>query len=320
MAKLLVYGSINWDTTIFVDKLPKAGEEVKVKSIKRLAGGKGGNTATAAARILNDVAILGALGNDDIANKHIEIFNKEGIDTNAIIRLDADSGQAYVIVDSKGENMIFTHKAANHMIKPEDLRNSKVMNAISNAEMLLIIDPSKDIASEIINIAYNMKKRIIFIPALLARDRFEDLKPLLDKSNYIILNEHEAKALSNKDDAIEACSYLADDIDAKIIVTLADKGCLYCYKDKKALIPAIDLSLFNLKAISTVGAGDTFAGAFASYLLRGFGEIESLFLANIAAALKIANDDPRGSPKHEQVMRYMNDKRMEQVYRRIRFI
>ena len=69
MIRLVVCGAINWDTSCFVDRLPVPGEEVVAEHMARVSGGTGGNVAVAAARILGakEVALIGALGRDDIA-------------------------------------------------------------------------------------------------------------------------------------------------------------------------------------------------------------------------------------------------------------
>lgn len=320
MPKLLVSGAINWDTTIIVDEFPRAGEEVKANNVISVPGGKGGNTASAARRILDDtVGIIGVLGNDDIAKKQLDIFDKEGIDTNLILRKDIPSGQAYVIVDKKGENIILTYKAANHMIKPDDIEREDFIESIDNAKMIIVIDPPLQVADKLIDIAYRKHKRIIFMPALLTKEGLDSLSDSLKKASFIIVNEHEIQALSDEEDVIKASTDLSDRF-GRIITTLGNKGCIFCYNKKVAKIPAVDLKLFDLKSISTVGAGDTFTGAFGAYLLRGFGEIESLFLASIAAALKTTKYGPRESPTYDEVKRYLNDPRMDEVYKKIKFI
>ena len=49
---MTVIGALNWDINLFVKHIPKPGEEVVVTRIDRVPGGKGGNVAVAAARIL----------------------------------------------------------------------------------------------------------------------------------------------------------------------------------------------------------------------------------------------------------------------------
>jgi ribokinase len=59
MPNLLICGAINWDTTLFVERLPNPGEEIRVIRVASEPGGKGANSAVAAAKIL--VIILSPL-------------------------------------------------------------------------------------------------------------------------------------------------------------------------------------------------------------------------------------------------------------------
>ncbi len=313
--KILVCGAINWDTLILVDEFPKGGVEVKANNVISLPGGKGGNTATAAIRILREkksVGILGVLGYDDIANKQLEIFEKEGIDTSFIVRKNIPSGQAYVIIDKLGENMILTYKAANDMLKPEDISNN------INIDMLIVIDPPLESAKRLINLAYNKGKKVLFMPALLTRYGIDILEEPLKLSDYIILNEHEVMQLTNDQDSIRASKSLSKRF-KKVITTVGEKGCILSYNEKSLLIPSIDLNMLKLKSISTVGAGDTFAGSFASYLTLGFDELKAISLANLTAALKTTRYGARDTPRYEELEPYMNYS-LDHISKNIKFI
>ena len=39
MAELICLGAINWDINLFMERLPRHGEEVPVKEIQRVSGG-----------------------------------------------------------------------------------------------------------------------------------------------------------------------------------------------------------------------------------------------------------------------------------------
>ena len=109
MAKLVVCGAINWDISCFVEHLPTPGEEVTVKHITRVSGGTGGNAAVAAARILGpkQVALIGALGEDNIAQQQVAALATEGVITGGVNYIPGEeSGQAYILVDQGGQNII----------------------------------------------------------------------------------------------------------------------------------------------------------------------------------------------------------------------
>lgn len=322
----LVAGAINWDTTVFVDSFPKAGEEVRARKVISVAGGKGANTAVASARILgkDKVGLIGALGNDRIADEQIRILeDEEGVDTSCIKRFDHPSGQAYILVDGKGENMILTYKVVNDMLKPEILDESVFKEAIDEARAVVVIDPPLDFALSLIEHARGvddgMSKRIIWAPALLARSGIDALRDGISKVDYLLMNESECLLLSNASDVMQGFKALAR-LDKRMILTRGSEGCLFYWNGKIASIPSIDLNAIGLKVVSTVGAGDALLGAFTALLLKGYGELEALFMANLAAALKVAREETRASPYYDELLRYVKDERVERFYTGIKVL
>jgi ribokinase len=65
MPNIAVVGSISMDLVAVSKKRPKAGETVIGETFHTVPGGKGANQAVAAARLGANVAMVGAVGNDD---------------------------------------------------------------------------------------------------------------------------------------------------------------------------------------------------------------------------------------------------------------
>jgi ribokinase len=311
MSKILVCGAINWDTTLFVDRFPKPGDEVRVMKVISVPGGKAANTAVAAVKILgaDSVGVIGMLGVDDIAERQIRILQNEGIDTSLIFRHDGMiSGQAYVIVDSKGENVILTHQAANLAIRPEHAVRPEVLYAIDKSSTIIIIDPPLDVAGSLIIYARRAGKSVIWSPALLTNYGLSAVQTYMTDVDYLILNQQEARFLTSMDDGVRACTEISNSVRGRsVVVTLGDKGCVLCRRGKNMMmIPPLDLASSDLKIVSTVGAGDTFVGAFGAFKLKGFEDSRALYFANIAAALKTAREETRASPTYEEIKQYVN--------------
>jgi ribokinase len=311
MPKILVCGAINWDTMLFVDRLPTPGEEVRVRRVISLPGGKAANTAVAAVRILsaNSVGIIGMLGADDIADNQIKILQNEGIDTSLIFRHEGMlSGQAYVVVDSKGEDLILTHQAANLAFGPELVARPEVLSAIDNSSTIIVIDPSLEVAGSLIVYARRTDKRVIWSPALLTNYGLSRVQRYASDVDYLILNQQEARSLTQVDDGVRACTMISNAVRSrKVVVTLGDEGCVLCTDGKSTIIPPMHLASFDLKIVSTVGAGDTFVGAFAAFKLKEFEDAQALYIANIAAALKTAREETRASPRYDEIKQYLNN-------------
>lgn len=318
----LVSGAINWDTTVFVDTFPSPGEEVRAKRIVSVPGGKGANVAVASARILGagNVGIIGALGQDDIAEKQMEILGKDGVDTSCIKRLGTGSGQAYIVVDQKGENFILTYKAANHMITADMVNDDITLNAIKNCKFITVIDPPLEVAGALISNAKSFGKGVIWSPGMLVRHGFDNVKDMLLRTDYVIMNQSEALILTGMDDAVQASLTLSTKTNRKVIATLGKEGGVLCWDGKTAYIPALDLNVLGMEVVNTVGAGDAFVGAFTALKVKGFGDVEALFMANIAGSLKTTKEETRGSPTYSEIRNCFEDQRVQPLFSKIRVV
>lgn len=317
----LVSGAINWDTTVFVDEFPEPGEEVKARKVTSVPGGKGANAAVASAKILGSdmVGIIGALGSDEIAEKQIKILHGAGVNTRCIKHIDnASSGQAYILVDSNGENIILTYKAANHMITASMVSDDVTLNAMKETKMVTVMDPPLEAARSLISNAKTLGRTVVWAPALLVREGFESLKESLLKTDYLIMNESETSILVNDGDTAGACSKLVGKTHCKVITTLGGAGCLFCSEKRITSIPSMDLAAFGLKVVNTVGAGDAFTGTFSALKAKDFDDLEALFMANISGALKTTKEETRGSPTFEELTRYFQDQRSQAAFSKIR--
>jgi ribokinase len=311
MPKILVCGAINWDTTLFVDRLPNPGEEVRVMKVISVPGGKAANTAVAAVKILgsNSVGVIGMVGVDDIAERQIKVLQNERIETSLIFRHEGMiSGQAYVIVDSKGEDVILTHQAANLAIRPEHVLRPEVLSAIDKSSTIIVIDPPLDIAGSLIIYAGRIGKNVIWSPALLTNYGLSAVQRYMNHVDYLILNQQEARSLTSMDSGVQACTKISNSLSGRsVVVTLGDGGCVICTDGKSMMIPPMDLASSDLKTVSTVGAGDTFVGAFGAFKLKGCEDFRALYIANIAAALKTTREETRASPTYDEIKRHVDD-------------
>jgi ribokinase len=310
MPKVLICGTINWDTKLFVERLPNAGQEIRVVRVASEPGGKGANTAVAAAKILgnNSVAIIGMLGVDDIADRQLRILQDQGVDTTLILESEKLlSGQAYVIVDKNGEIMILTYQAANLAFTGEFVESSNVLSAIEESSMVIVIDPPLDVAGALIVNSKDRGKTIIWAPVLLTNYGFSVLEQYIRDVDYLVLNQQEAKSLTSIHDGIQACTNISNTITGKGVVTLGHEGCMLCSGGKGKKIPPLHLSLSALNVASTAGAGDTLVGVFGAFKVKGLEDARALYLSNIAAALKTTREETRASPSYKEIQRYVDE-------------
>ena len=309
MAKVVVVGAINWDINIFIDNFPRRGEQVSVRRIARVPGGKAGNAVVAAARLLgkNRAAIIGALGDDSVAEEHLRIFKQEGVDTSGLkIAKGIESGQAYIIIDKNGENIIHSHVGANASLLPADLEHPTRRLLIENASLIAIMDPPLETSARLARKAKRLGKIVAWDPGLKSRMGFDAAAHLLGNVDYLLLNEHEVRFLTGaRTEQAAACKLRDLNSNLKVVMKQGSKGCILHSEGKRTVFRAWGPRAFGLKVVNTVGCGDTFLGAFAAALVERRSESEALKWATLAAGLKATRAETRGSPDRDTLMKHL---------------
>ena len=302
MASLVVCGAINWDISCFVERLPVPGEEVTIKHITRVSGGTGGNVAVAAARILGakEVALIGALGKDDIARQQIAALEDEGVITEGIDQIaGAESGQAYILVDQTGENVIASHLGANARLGLEHLNKAQVKQQLQECRGIVLTDPNLEVAEELIKLAKRRDVPVLWDPGILIGPNWEALLSLARDTEVLFLNETEASALLGTDELSMGLQRLQKlGFGNHVVLKLSSQGAAMLEPASGTVtqIPALPLKELDLNVVSTVGCGDVFAGVFAAYHVMGSSLAQSLIMASAAAGLNATKPETRGSP------------------------
>src|SRR5512137_1992346 len=112
--RVYVFGSINTDLVVYVERLPAPGETVSGGRFAQFPGGKGANQAVAAARAGARVEMHGCLGDDAFGRERLASLAAAGVSV-AGVRLVAGvaSGIAQITVDRAGDNTIAVAPGAN---------------------------------------------------------------------------------------------------------------------------------------------------------------------------------------------------------------
>lgn len=306
----IVIGAINWDIILFVKRFPGAGEEAVVQHIAEVPGGKAGNTAVAAARLLgrDRAMIFGALGIDSIATEQIRIFKQEGVVVTGLKHTkDRPSGQAFIAVDKKGENKIYTHFGANATVTPDDLDDPVRRELISQASVITIMDPPLETAVRLAEMAKQFDIRVTFDPGVKSELGLAGLQPILRNTDFIISNESEVRHLTGTEDSAKAAEILRKDNPMlKVVTKLGARGSIEFCAEGRVYCEALDLQALNMNVTNTVGCGDAFLGAFSAALSEDLSDLEALKWASCAAGLKATKPETRGSPNRETLVKYLD--------------
>ena len=153
-------GSINADLVISVPRLPLPGETLAGSSdLRFVPGGKGANTAAAAARLLrrdgdgdgggggSRVHLIGQLGGDAYAAPLRQALAEAGVELQHVREVDgAATGTAIILLQPSGENSIILSPAANARWpagdSAEQIFTAEARESIASAGALLMMGTS----------------------------------------------------------------------------------------------------------------------------------------------------------------------------------
>ena len=304
-----VLGALNWDTTLFVNSFAEPGEEVRVLRVAEGPGGKGGNVAVAAARILgrDRVAFIGATGRDEPGRRLLEGLKAEGVNIAGVAVLEGEStGHAYIVVDQEGRKTIHTSFGANDAFRPLELRRRGSTRSIKPSDVVVIMDvPIPSIVAAAGDSAAAAAK-VVLSPGVRCSDGLPSIREALAVADSIVVNEGELLTLSEAETAENAFRRLRGLFPELVVVcTQGKKGALVQAHGGSRRVPPIDLSSLGLKAVNSTGSGDAFLAAYSSYRLRGADPMEAAGWGNLAGALKSTRRETRGSLSRSELEKYM---------------
>lgn len=285
-ASVLVFGSLNVDLVCRVAVIARPGETVLAPDYEQLFGGKGANQAVAAARVLGGadrVAMVGAVGDDELGKAVADNLVNEGIDITGLQTAPARTGCAFISIDSGGENAITVASGANARLDAAALPDG-----LLGPSSVLVLQMETPLAASLAAAERARAKggRVVVnlapVPAQLDAD---DLSGLLAPADYLVVNESElaaAAALSaiGGEEPGALATALAACFGLVVIATLGAKGALVAGGDGVHAIPAL-----AVEPVDTTGAGDTFVGVFAACLSENCATAEAAERAVVAASL-----------------------------------
>ncbi len=120
--ELTVVGSINVDLVARMERLPRPGETVAARQFERFPGGKGANQAVAAARMGAAVRMIGAVGDDALADEALAGLVEAGVELD--VQRNGQTGVALIYVDMQGENEIAVFAGANASLAPRGVEGA----------------------------------------------------------------------------------------------------------------------------------------------------------------------------------------------------
>lgn len=294
---VVVFGSLNMDLVVRVERAPHAGETVAAESFLMNPGGKGANQAVACARQGARVVMVGRVGDDDFGAVLKDALQLQGVETSPVQVGSGGSGIAMIMVDDAAQNRIAVVGGANADVSEADAEGLRSL--LSEAGLLLLqLEIPLPAVIRAAQVARSLGCTVLLNPAP-ARTLPTELLGLVD---ILVVNETEAQALTglsrvDVSNAAEAAVLLARRGPREVIVTLGEHGVVW-----HGPLGARSLPALPVHAVDTTAAGDTFIGALAALRVEGRSMDEALVHAVKAAALCVTRRGAQASiPSRSEV-------------------
>lgn len=279
MKRIYVIGSVSIDLVVSTRVVPKKGETVLGESFFRTTGGKGANQAVAAARLGENVHMIGRIGDDDFGQEIVENFKRNQVDvTHLNIVPHMATGTAHITL-ADNDNSIIVVPSANNEVTFRNIKDQLAQLEEGDIVLLQQEIPADTVARVL---AYCKQHGVV---SILNPAPYRDIdEVVIDNADYLTPNETESAALFKKDldEALERYPN-------KLIVTIGDKGARYFNGENHVTVKG-----FKRDVKDTTGAGDTFNGALAVGLQKGFALDKAIELANLAASYSVTGMGAQG--------------------------
>lgn len=300
---LMVVGLYGMSALFHVPELPVPGETVTGDGLVFEGGGKGYNQAVSASRMGASTLFVTAVGEDVYGKEAEGVFRRDGLkDWRLISKADVPTAFAAVCTDSRGENMVIVNRGALGELGRSDVEVLK--REFLRCKMLLLqMELSPKINECLMDMALQYGIFVILNPAPARKE----CGHLLRKADLVTPNYGEALTLcgypvSGQVAPEQLCRELRQMGSKNVIITLGRKGC--CAMDEQGIY--YTQSAYEVKAVDTVGAGDTFNGALAAALLEGHDLKTCIRIAAAASAISVTRRGAvAGIPGRAEVMSFL---------------
>jgi sugar/nucleoside kinase (ribokinase family) len=227
----------------------------------KIIGGAATYLSLAASYFTDSVSIVSAVGGD-FPEEYIRLLNDHGIDTKGLeVKKDEKS---FFWSGKYSEDMNFRETLVTELNVIENYK-PVVPDSYQGSEFLMLGNLSPDIQISVIE---QMQER----PRLIIMDTMNfwidhtpsDLKRAISMVDVLVVNDAEARQLSEEYSLPKAAKKIMAMGPEYIIIKKGENGALLFSSDNMFFAPALPIE----DVFDPTGAGDSFAGGFAGYLVK----------------------------------------------------
>ncbi len=260
-----VVGSFAVGMTLRTSRMPTFGETLVGSDFDMGPGGKGSNQAVGVARLGAQSALVGVVGADRLAEIALELYAREGVDTEHLLRAtELSTGVGFIILNQAGENGIIVDLGANRLVDAAYVDRAEGRLARSDVVMAVLEIPVEG-AARAMELGRRHGARTILNPA----PATALLPELLRHVDVLTPNDSELRVLMGlRPDEPASTLELARALRAAgprtVVVTMGERGALIVDGERIEEVPSVSVDV-----VDTTGAGDAFNAALAVALAEG---------------------------------------------------
>ena len=283
-AEVIGFGALNVDKLYSVENIASKDEESFIKGETDTPGGSAANTMVGLSRLGCSTSIIGKIAEDDDGDLIEYNLAINGIYTNNLIYSETGAtGKCLGFVDSNGERCLYIDPGVNDEIRldeinPLNIMRCKIMHYTS------FVGDSFNTQIELLDLL-NKECILSFDPGMLyVQKGFDELKPILERTDILLINESELRLLCNNNESSLkelAIGFLDLGIET-VVIKQGSKGVFAMNNNE-----ACEVESYKCDVVDTTGAGDSFNSGFLYSYLKGYDLEKSCQIGNWVASKAI---------------------------------
>ncbi len=281
---VVVIGSLNYDIITKIPRMIVVGETLAATDASFACGGKGANQAAQCAKLGIDTYMMGCVGTDSMGDALLKNSQKHGVKTDYIRRVSTVSGMSTALSLQDGSVCATIIRGANFEVSTEDIDAAD--DLIANAAFVILqLELPLPVVEYAIKRAHAHGCKIILNAA--PAEMISEIA--LSLCDIVVVNEIEAGTYVNKPitDVASAKAHIklmTDRFENMWVFTLGKAGAVSCDGGEPIEIP-----IYDLPAVESTGAGDSFVGGLCYALMQGKNLADACWFASCCSAITVQN-------------------------------
>ncbi|AEH52038.1 carbohydrate kinase family protein [Pseudothermotoga thermarum] len=302
MQQIAVFGKVNLDTILYVDKLKIGENHICLQTLVDV-GGKGANTAIALAKLGVKVVLAACLGNDNLSQSITKRLEKYGVDVSMLKYTNNQTGKTFIVVDSQGINTMFHILGANADFNPEyiDWTFLETVSAV-----FVQMGLPQDTVREVITMSKRNGKYVFVDPAGFPSDGSLEL---ISYADTVAPNEVELLKLTKETQVEKAAKKLISLGVEEVLVKRGEKGAtLFTQK------ASYHQDAYQVPVVDTTGAGDALNAAYIMAKFKKLDPRQALKIAVAASAITVTRQGTSSaSPTKGELVEFLKSVQEDEI-------